>query len=232
MAPAISVRDARFAWPGQDELIAIGALEIRRTERVALYGPSGCGKSTLLNLLAGVHQPQQGSIRIAGAEISALSPSARDRLRGDHIGVVFQQLNLIPYLGALENVILPCRYSRLRSIRATALATSVRAAATELLGRLGLEPDFWRKPAMTLSVGQQQRVAVARALIGAPDLLLADEPTSALDPESRDRFMTLLFSEATRCGAAVVLVSHDPEVTRRFPRQIAFSELMVRGTPS
>lgn len=221
LEPTISVRDARFAWRDGEDLLSIDRLDIRQSERVAVFGPSGCGKSTFLNLLAGIRRLQRGSLRIAGHDMQTLFASERDRVRGDHIGVVFQQLNLIPYLGALDNVVLPCRYSRLRAFRARALSGSAKAAAGELLERLGVQARLWRQSAMTLSVGQQQRVAVARALIGSPDLLLADEPTSSLDPGNRERFMTLMLSEADRCGSAVVVVSHDPAVIERLPRRIA-----------
>jgi putative ABC transport system ATP-binding protein len=232
MEPIVAVRDMCFAWPGQSPLIEIPSLDVRRNERIAIHGRSGCGKSTLLHLLAGVHTPQRGSLRITGQELRMLSEAKRDRLRGVHIGVVFQQLNLIPFLGALDNVLLPCRYAAERALRAEALAGTTRVAAMNLLDRLGIDEAFWCKPAATLSVGQQQRVAVARALIGSPALLLADEPTSALDPENRDRFMTLLLLEASRSGTAVVLVSHDPAVIARFPRQVAMADFLApQATP-
>ena len=144
--------------------------------------------------------------------------SARDRFRADHLGVIFQQFNLVPYLDALGNTLLPCRLS---SRRRQATSPSPEAEAESLLAALGLAAADWHRPVTQLSVGQQQRVAAARALIGAPALILADEPTSALDTVNRDRFLNLLLTQADLRGTSVVLVSHDPALSGPFDRAVS-----------
>ena len=134
------------------------------------------GKSTLLGLLGGVAVPQAGRIELLGQDLAQLGSHARDRFRADHIGFLFQQFNLLPWLSAIDNVLLPCTFSARRKRRAE---PDPRAAAATLLTQLDLDPTLWNRPAAELSVGQQQRVAAARALIGRPEILIADEPTSA-----------------------------------------------------
>lgn len=219
--PAIALRDLRFRWrPDTPWVIEGGSLDVARGEQVFLAGPSGSGKSTLLALLAGIAVPAQGDIRILGESLGALSGTARDRLRADRIGVIFQLFNLLPYLTVVENVTLPCLFSTRR--RATAAARGgVDAEARRLLDRLGLrDPALQRRAVGDLSVGQQQRVAAARALIGAPDLVLADEPTSALDAERRIEFVELLLRECRAADAALIFVSHDRSLADRFARRI------------
>ncbi|HSM23175.1 MAG TPA: ATP-binding cassette domain-containing protein, partial [Rubrivivax sp.] len=138
----------------------------------------------------------------------------RDAFRADHVGYVFQQFNLLPYLSVLDNVRLPCRFSRRRAARAPA------DAAEHLLARVGLAEALWRRPAAQLSVGQQQRVAAARALIGAPELVIADEPTSALDTDLREAFMDLLLEACAGAGSTLVFVSHDDRLAARFDRRL------------
>ncbi|MFN3786070.1 MAG: ABC transporter ATP-binding protein, partial [Thiothrix sp.] len=140
--------------------------------------------------------------------------------RADHIGVIFQQFNLLPYLSVLENVTLPCAFSARRKQR----AGDVRASAKRLLTHLGLESGWQQRSVTALSVGQQQRVAVARALLGSPEIILADEPTSALDTDTRDDFLTLLFQEAAAQGSTIVFVSHDPYIARHFSRVVDLTE--------
>lgn len=176
-------------------------------------GPSGSGKSTLLALLAGLVQPQSGSMRVAGECLSTLRRGQRDRFRANHMGIIFQQFNLVPYLSPLENVLLPCRFSHHRRRCAGALP---REAALELMAELGLDVEALPRDVRELSIGQQQRVAAARALIGDPELILADEPTSALDTEHRDRFLERLLSQAQRHNGTVIFVSHDQSLADQF----------------
>lgn len=184
-----------------------------------LAGPSGSGKSTLLALIAGIHRTTEGQIAVLGADLTSLSSSARDRLRADQLGVIFQMFNLLPYLSVLENVTLPCRFSAARRARAIAATGSVAAEARRLLAHLGMdEPGLAGRPAAELSVGQQQRVAAARALIGGPDLIIADEPTSALDTDRRLDFIDLLCRECASLGAALLFVSHDRTLAGHFDR--------------
>ncbi len=219
----VAIDDLRYAWPGQPTLIDIPHLAIAAGERVFLEGPSGSGKSTLLGLLGGVLLPDSGRLAVLGTEPARLRAGARDHFRADHIGFIFQQFNLVPYLGLVENVTLGCRFSRRRRER---LGDRVQGEAERLLGALGLDVERLRHHAVTeLSVGQQQRVAAARALIGAPELVIADEPTSALDANARAAFIELLFGECERAGNTLVFVSHDPALARLFPRSLRLTEV-------
>ncbi|MBI5255894.1 MAG: ABC transporter ATP-binding protein [Burkholderiales bacterium] len=213
--PALEVEGLRFRWPGQpQDVLQIDALRIERGEHVFVRGPSGCGKSTLLSLLAGVLLPDAGTLRLLGQPWAALSTARRDRFRADHLGYIFQQFNLLPYLSVLDNVRLPCRFSARRAQQAPA------GSAEALLERTGLAATLWHRPAGTLSVGQQQRVAAARALVGRPELVVADEPTSALDEDLRETFMALLLDCCREAGSTLVFVSHDRRLAARFEREL------------
>lgn len=219
---AIELDRLEYAWTGHRPLLSIAALRIERGERVILNGPSGSGKSTLLGLLGGVALPQQGRIELLGTDITRLGSRDRDRFRADHIGFLFQQFNLLPWLPALDNVLLPCTFSARRRERAGA---DPRAEAERLLRHLDLDSASWRKPAGELSVGQQQRVAAARALIGRPEILIADEPTSALDAERQQIFIDLLLRETASVGASLIFVSHDRRLAAHFDRTVALDEI-------
>jgi putative ABC transport system ATP-binding protein len=217
----LSLEHVRFRWPrGSDDIIAIDRLEVAAGERVLVRGDSGCGKSTLLSLAAGVLVPQDGEIRLLGEGWKRLSPGLRDRRRADHIGYIFQQFNLLPYLNVLDNVLLPCRFSRVRAQRSGETMDQTRETARALLTSLQLDAALWRRPAGELSVGQQQRVAAARAMIGRPELVIADEPTSALDETRRDAFMDLLVQVCADAGSALLFVSHDARLAVHFSRVI------------
>lgn len=224
--PVVEISGLRFAWPGTDAVVLdIEALRIERGERVFLHGPSGSGKSTLLSLLAGVLVPTAGEIRVLGRNLGALGGAARDRFRADHVGFVFQQFNLIPYLTVIENVCLPCGFSASRRGRACG-ERPVRREAMRLLAQLGMSgDDLAQRGATALSVGQQQRVAAARALIGSPELVIADEPTSALDAARRADFVALLFAECRRAGATLVFVSHDASLQASFDRSLPLATI-------
>jgi putative ABC transport system ATP-binding protein len=222
VSAAIHLRNLRFGWDGSSTLLDIADFQVRRGERLFLQGPSGSGKSTLLGLLGGVLMPRQGQIEILGTDLAALGGSARDRFRADHIGIIFQQFNLLPFLDAIENVTLACRFSprRTQCVRAPA------AEARRLLQALDVDPQrVCKQSAHSLSVGQQQRVAAARALIGAPEILIADEPTSALDADTRMAFLTLLFAECERAGTTVLFVSHDISLAPLFTRSLRLPEI-------
>jgi putative ABC transport system ATP-binding protein len=222
----IDVRDLRFRWPGADhDCLTIGELRVASGSSLFLYGPSGGGKSTFLGLLAGVLLPAQGQVSLMGTAWSALSGHRRDAFRADHVGYIFQQFNLLPYLSVLDNVLLPCRFSGSRKARASADDGSLAASARRLLGEVGLPEALWMRPAAQLSVGQQQRVAAARALIGRPEVVIADEPTSALDAAMRDDFMDLLLSECRAANSTLVFVSHDERLAARFERKLSLAEI-------
>lgn len=220
--PVLTLRDVRFAWPhAASDCLGIEALDLDAGETMFLHGPSGCGKSTLLSLMAGVLRPRQGRIVLMGRDWSRAGAASRDRHRAAHVGYVFQQFNLLPYLGVLDNVLLSCRFSPARRAAAAARSGSPRADAGSWLAAMELEPALWRRRADTLSVGQQQRVAAARALIGAPALVVADEPTSALDEDRRERFLELLLGACASAGGALVFASHDRRLAGRFTRQLS-----------
>lgn len=221
MKPIIRIDNLRFAWPGQAPMLEIQQLQLQAGEHLFIQGPSGSGKSTLLNLIAGVLGGFEGEISLAGQSLASLSERQRDRLRADHIGVLFQQFNLLPYLNLIDNVSLPCTLSAPRREAAIRRSDSVQAEAHRLLERLQLPAKlFQRRTVAELSIGQQQRVAAARALIGAPELIIADEPTSALDGASRDRFMQLLLEELDQSNTTLLLVSHDPALSEYFSRHL------------
>ncbi|AKS40410.1 ABC transporter ATP-binding protein [Wenzhouxiangella marina] len=218
----LELENLRFTWPGADRPVLImNRLNIEAGQKVFLHGPSGTGKSTLLALIGGLVRPEQGRIELMGQDLVRLSGPKRDRMRADHLGVIFQQFNLLPWLDVLSNVTLPCRFSKARAGRAGA----VEQAARDLLQAMDLAPALCERKAGQLSVGQQQRVAAARALIGRPELILADEPTSALDADRRSRFIDLLFEQASAAGSALLFVSHDLALAERFDRQLSLPEL-------
>jgi len=223
--PAIRIRDLRFAWASGPALLDIPSFDLGASERLFLRGPSGSGKSTLLGLVAGVLEPQSGTVEVLGEDMAALSGPRRDALRADRLGVIFQMFNLVPYLSVIQNVTLPCRFSRARREAVAGIGGPV-AEARRLLARLGLTDEGLLARAVTeLSVGQQQRVAVARALIGGPKILIADEPTSALDADARDQFIGLLNEEAARSSAALLFVSHDASLAGHFDRSVDLADL-------
>ncbi|MAN74898.1 MAG: methionine ABC transporter ATP-binding protein [Henriciella sp.] len=223
--PVIDIRDLRFAWDDGPALLDIAEYSVLPGERVFLRGPSGSGKSTLLGLIAGVLEPQAGKVEVLGHDMTQLSGPKRDALRADRLGVIFQMFNLVPYLSLVQNVTLPCRFSSARR-KAAGGGDGMTREAERLLSRLGLsDPKMLERPVTELSVGQQQRVAVARALIGGPDIVIADEPTSALDAEARDRFIELLNEEAARSGSALLFVSHDGSLAGHFDRSVDLKEI-------
>ena len=220
--PLVELAGVRFRWPrAADDALRVGRFILARGERVFVRGPSGSGKSTLLSLVAGILVAREGEVRFMGRDWSSMSGARRDGYRADHIGYVFQQFNLLPYLSVLDNALLASRFSALRARR----AGDARREAQRLLERAGLAPALWSRKATELSVGQQQRVAAVRALLGRPELVIADEPTSALDEELRDTFMQVLVEDCAEAGSALVFVSHDPRLARGFDRAVDIAEL-------
>ena len=217
----VELRDLSFGWRTGQPLLQIAAFDVAAGERVFISGPSGSGKSTLLGLIGGVLTPTSGAVRVLGESLGALSAARRDALRVDRIGFIFQMFNLLPYLSVRDNVALPCRFSARRRERAAAGGLELRDEADRLLGRLGLaDAGLLDRRVTELSIGQQQRVAAARALIGKPELLIADEPTSSLDADARASFLELLMTECRTAGSAIVFVSHDRSLAARFDRQV------------
>ncbi|QNG74574.1 methionine ABC transporter ATP-binding protein [Stenotrophomonas maltophilia] len=221
----ISLEDVQFGY-GMQRVLDIPRLWVEQGSSVLLRGISGGGKSTLLGLLAGVLLPGKGRVEVAGQALQDMGGAARDRFRADQLGVIFQQFNLLPFLSVRDNIALGLRFSRLRSAR---ISGPLDAEIARLLQALQLNPELMQRRAGTLSVGQQQRVAAARALIGRPALLLADEPTSALDREAATAFLKLMSAQCQAAGTTVLVVSHDDSLQPLFDRTIALSQINQAG---
>ena len=220
----INIQDLEYQWGNGVHTLSVNKLVIQQGERLFLQGPSGSGKSTLLGIIAGVFTPTSGEATILNQPFHKINAAARDRIRADAMGVIFQQFNLVPYLTLIENVLLPCRFSTARSKKVGQTEKQRTEKARSLLERLGLDEQARsNRPAAELSVGQQQRVAAARALIGSPSLVIADEPTSALDSQTRNIFIETLLAEAK--DAAVLFVSHDASISNQFDRSIVMDDI-------
>ena len=218
----MQIEDLHFRWPDQTEdLLSISDLSIEQSRHMFIQGSSGSGKTTLLNLLRGINLPTQGRLVVLEKELNQLSSQKRDQFRGDHLGVIFQQFNLLPFLSDKENIQLPCRFSTKRLHRIGDMSEEI----LRLLDALDLSASMLNKTVTELSAGQQQRVAACRAMIGSPELIIADEPTSALDMLNRDRFLQLLFEEADKHGSTIVFVSHDPSIAHHFADKIDLSDI-------
>lgn len=216
----ISVRDLDFAYQPRDFRLRVQALEIQNGQRVAWYGPSGSGKTTLLQLVAGILTPAQGQVETCGIELTSLSDAERRDFRITNLGLAFQEFELIDYLSVRDNVLLPYMING-----ALPLTVSVREFAEHLLESVELKEATTRRPDQ-LSHGQRQRVAVCRALVTQPKLVLADEPTANLDPENKRRVFELLNTYVKRAGATLVVVTHDQELAGRFDRALDVSALV------
>lgn len=218
----LSLSDVRYRWPGRAGFsLTVPEFSVSMGESVLLLGESGSGKSTLLSLICGTILPDQGTINAANRDVTTLSGGARDRFRAEQIGVIFQQFNLLPFGTVTDNILLPLRFAPERRKR----AGDAGAEAERLCSALGLPRDAIRAKASSLSVGQQQRVAVARALIGQPPLIIADEPTSALDADSQVAFLDLLFAQTEAHRTSLLMVSHDPRLGERFDRVVRMEDI-------
>lgn len=218
-APVVDMTGLHFAWPGRNPFaLTVGTFRVLPRTRLLLLGPSGSGKSTFLNLLCGIVTPQRGQISVLGQNTAKLSGAARDRFRAQHFGIIFQMFNLLPYASVVDNVLLPLNFAPARRRRAEeASGGPASLEAERLLTRLGLERSIFEGlDAASLSVGQQQRVAAARALIGRPEIIVADEPTSSLDRNRQAAFLDLLFTEAEAAGTSLIMVSHDESLAKVF----------------
>ncbi|RBW46996.1 ABC transporter ATP-binding protein [Psychromonas sp. B3M02] len=221
----ININNLRFAWQ-KEPIINIDALSIEQGQHLFIEGSSGSGKSTLLNLLGGVITPQSGEVEILGQSLNQMSSSQKDSFRANHIGFIFQQFNLIPYLSVLENITLPCTFSIDRKQKALSRSGSLQKEAIRLLSALGInDPALIKRSVNELSVGQQQRVAAARAMLGSPDIIIADEPTSALDNDHRQVFIKILFEECEKENITLIFVSHDATLKHHFSHHINLQEL-------
>lgn len=211
---AIEIKDLTFSY-GSNSILDLDSITVNEGEMAFLFGPSGSGKSTLLELLAGILKAQSGTLKVAGQNLPNLSDTELDRYRAENVGYIFQSFNLIPYLSVTENIQLPYLFQPGSKVDTGLM--------NHLINELGL--DLYRdKPVAELSVGQQQRVAVARALIKKPKIILADEPTSALDYDHREKFLKTLFTLCRENKITVLFVSHDRGIEKLFDRSISLLE--------
>ncbi|NVD07620.1 ABC transporter ATP-binding protein [Vibrio sp. JPW-9-11-11] len=223
----VDLNHVSFTWPGNSQpTLDIRSLSVKTGEHLFIKGPSGCGKSTLLGLLTGIHTANQGKVSVLGRDLSSMTGSQRDRFRADNIGYIFQQFNLLPYLNVIENVMLPCQFS---SARRRQVSGDLADKARVLLQQLHLPRTLLDKPVTELSIGQQQRVAAARALIGQPKMIIADEPTSSLDFDNRSAFIELLLEQVNQANSTLLFVSHDPTLEACFDKTINLQQLNYAG---
>lgn len=218
----LEMKDVRYRWPGRASFeMYLPDLTLAPAETVLLLGESGSGKSTLLSLICGIITARSGKVTVAGTDIASLSPGRRDRFRAEQIGLIFQQFNLLPFASTCDNILLPLRFAPDRAGR----VASPQAEAETLCRTLGLPNDVMGTQAGKLSVGQQQRVAAARALIGTPPLIIADEPTSSLDAATQTAFLELLFGQSRAHGTTLLMVSHDARLSGQFDRVIQLDDI-------
>lgn len=223
----IQLSDVQFRWRKQDPLVLdIPELKVEVGKRIFIKGPSGSGKTTLLNLLGGVSIPEAGTLSVMGMDMTTLNPARRDAFRADHVGFIFQMFNLVPYLSLVDNVVLPCHFSARRRRKALDRSGNLEAEARRLLKHMELDvTSLASRPVSLLSIGQQQRVAAARSLIGAPALIIADEPTSSLDSDVQRSFLDILFREVGEAGASLLFVSHDSSMEAGFDQTIELATI-------
>ena len=195
-------------------------IEIETGQRLLISGFSGCGKTTLLSLIAGALRLQEGSINFNDNDYSDMSSMSLDKFRADHIGYIFQTLNLIPFLNVSENIALGIKFSKYRKSKVSDMHQEIE----RLISSLGLEKEILNTAIDNLSVGQQQRVAVARALLGKPDLILADEPTSALDNDTTKKFLDEVMNTFDPSHQAIIMVSHDLSIAPYFDTVLDFNK--------
>lgn len=220
--PTLQLENVRYRWPGRGGFdLSVPNLGVRRSETVLLLGESGSGKSTLLSLICGTVMTQSGRVVVDGTDIASLSSGKRDRFRAEKIGLIFQQFNLLPFASVADNILLPLRFAPERRNR----VSNPQAEAARLCRDLGLPVDIFNARAGALSVGQQQRVAAARALIGAPPLIIADEPTSSLDAASQRTFLDLLFAQTRAHNSTLVMVTHDARLGDQFDRTLQMNDI-------
>ena len=221
----VKIESLRFQWSKNNNFkIFVPKLEVGRGKKVLFLGESGSGKTTLLSLICGFLEPFSGSISINDKIISNLTSINKDTYRSDNIGIIFQQFNLLPYANVVDNIILPLYFSKQRSKK----VENKINAAMNLCDQLRLPESILNQKASNLSVGQQQRVAVARALIGSPSIIVADEPTSSLDTEAQELFLDLMFDQISKNSSTLLMVSHDKSLTNYFDQVIDINEILVR----
>lgn len=221
----IQLKDIRYTYPDTPGklILNINNWKVAAGEQVFVHGPSGGGKSTLLNLLSGMLQADTGEVSVMGQRLDKISSRQRDRFRADHIGYIFQQFNLIPYLDAIDNIKLAHQFAKENT------SSSLEDDIKSLLSSFYIDPADWQKPVAKLSIGQQQRIAIARAMVNKPELLIADEPTSSLDQNNRDNFMKELMAMVSEHNTTLLFVSHDMSLAKHFNRVDALADINIAG---
>lgn len=217
----IEIENLRFRYPRSEFLLDLPRFHVAVGEKVAIVGPSGCGKTTLLNLIAGIEVPDSGSIVVDGCPVSGFSDAARRDFRIAKIGMVFQQFELVEYLDARENILLP--YAINQTLK---LGPNVRSHALELAGGMGLAEKLKRRSTQ-LSQGEQQRVAICRAMVTDPGIILADEPTGNLDPKNKHLILDLIFQQAEKHRQTLLVVTHDMGILSGFDRVVDFEQFRI-----
>ncbi len=217
----IQLSDVQFAYnKSASPTLFIPEWTVTKNQSVFLYGPSGSGKSTLLNILGGLLIPQKGRVSVLGTPLNRQSNSKRDRFRAQHIGMIFQQFNLIPWLSVKENIEAAHFFSR-KKLNNQQFMDEIY----KLLDALQLSRSVIDSQVQTLSIGQQQRIAIARSLINQPEIIIADEPTSSLDSDTRDSFMALLFDVIEKVNSTLIFVSHDRGLQSYFKKAVDLREI-------
>ena len=219
----LEVEKLKFNWEKKNSFnLNISKLVIKNNEKVVLLGESGSGKSTLLNLISGIVSPNVGKILINGIQITSLSAKEKDAFRNNNLGVIFQKFNIIHYLSPISNILLPCYFS---SIKKNTI-DFYKYRAVDLGKSLSIEKNIlFQKNSKDLSVGEQQRVAIIRALINFPKIILADEPTSSLDKKNKNKFLKLLFKICKQEKTALLMVTHDNSITKYFDKTIILENI-------
>ena len=225
-ADTIRINSVKFHWSNKNDFkIYVPEFNVARGEKVLLLGESGSGKTTLLSLICGFLNPSSGDIFLNDEPINKLSARKKDQYRCDNIGIIFQQFNLLPYAKVIDNILLPLYFSKTRVEN----IKDQKETAGNICKSLRLPDEVLNMQASKLSVGQQQRVAVARALIGNPPLIIADEPTSALDKNAQSIFLDLMFSQISESRSTLLMVSHDESLSQRFDRVINLDDILKEG---
>lgn len=223
----LDIQNLEFSYHKNKIILDIKTFQLKKAEKVFLYGPSGCGKSTFLGIIAGVLSAQKGLVNVFEHDFSQLSATKRDKIRGEKIGYIFQMFNLIPYLSVMENILLPCTLNADRRKKFKS-EEELTEKAYELCQKFKIE-SLLKNKVTEISIGQQQRVAAARALLGNPELIIADEPTSALDADLQEIFLENLLSQCESQQAALLFVSHDKRFASAFHREVSLPNMNMQN---
>ncbi len=218
----ITLKNISFQYPNSDFHLEFDELTFQSGSKTAVIGPSGFGKTTLLNLISGIYTPQQGSVAVNGKKVNEMADSKRRTFRLRHIGFIFQDFKLLDYLKVKDNILLPFRINKSQTLN-----NSIRKRAKEIASLLNIEDKLNKYP-NKLSQGERQRVAICRALLNDPSIILADEPTGNLDPDNKQKIMRVLFDYVNDRGSSLITVTHDHELLRDFDRIVDFKQLYVK----